>query len=1066
MGQFEYDQARQVFDRLARQYPQIVDLQINLAIATLNRQYENDEQQALALLRTVLQDHPQQLRALYCAGLLEMHAGRPSAAATHFEKVIDGDPADAAAAYFLAQAYMQLERHQEALSLFEDAYTTDPYLRSAYYGAFRALQRMDRRAEALEALNTFKRLKNNPRARLVEFKYMNMGAKAEVRTLDASARRKTPKPNGPLFASAKPLTGAAGLQWPRANRPNLTVCDINSDGQLDLFVAGASAKGMSQPNAVLIRKGAADYQPAPTHPLAAIGAVNAVLWGDFDNDGLTDAYLLRQGANQLWRQSPARVWQNISTTSQTQNETYNSVDGAFFDADHDGDLDLFVVNADGPNELLNNNRDGTFRPLAADYGLAGSQRTSRAVLTVDLDQDHDLDLIIINQRPPHEVYLNHLAWNYRPAPGWERFCQTNIAAAVAADIDADGRNEIYTIEAPSRFQRWQADAQQRWRASELEVPAPIVSTPVDGLTLSDLDGDGVFDILASGSAGWWAASLVDNAMHLLFRGALLPPSNSMAWALVASMQGPELVCWSNGQGMHLWPAGPGRYQFAGLQVSGRQDQAEAMRSNASGIGTRFSVRIDSDWQVSDTLRKTSEPGQSLQPLWVGLAGAESIDFVAIDWSDGVYQTEMNLGGGALHRIAETQRQLSSCPVLFAWDGHKFAFVTDVLGVGGMGYFLAPGQYAPSRPHEKLMLPSDLLQPHQKRLLLRLAEPMEEVTYLDAVRLVAYDLPPGWALVVDERMGITPPEPSSDVFFYRQRVLPQRAYNDRAEDVSSTIAQRDLRAAPVGGIDERFIGLLNHEHVLTLEFAQPLQRPDGNPLLLADGWVEYPYSQTNFAAWQAGSAYRAPTLEASDTKGRFKVIHQQFGYPAGMPRAMALPLSGLPKGTRVLRLRTNQEIYWDRLAVVFTEPCPQARLQVLPLLAARLERIGFPLRTDGPQRLPNYDYDRRIPQSDMHLQDGFYTRFGPIEALVRTRDDGLAVFGPGEAVHLAFAIPPRPIPPGWTRTYVLEVDGWCKDMDRYTRNGTTVAPLPSRQPADGHAAFLHRRFNTRYRSGRL
>ena len=35
--------------------------------------------------------------------------------------------------------------------------------------------------------------------------------------------------------------------------------------------------------------------------------------------------------------------------------------GAVFDADHDGDLDIFVTGPAG-SELLNNNRDGSFRP--------------------------------------------------------------------------------------------------------------------------------------------------------------------------------------------------------------------------------------------------------------------------------------------------------------------------------------------------------------------------------------------------------------------------------------------------------------------------------------------------------------------------------------------------------------------------------------------------------------------------------------------------------------------------------------------------------------------------------
>ena len=43
------------------------------------------------------------------------------------------------------------------------------------------------------------------------------------------------------------------------------------------------------------------------------------------------------------------------------------------------------------------------------------------------------------------------------------------------------------------------------------------------------------------------------------------------------------------------------------------------------------------------------------------------------------------------------RKPSSCPVLFSWDGERFAYVTDILGVGGLGFFVSPDRYAPPDP---------------------------------------------------------------------------------------------------------------------------------------------------------------------------------------------------------------------------------------------------------------------------------------------------------------------------------------------------------------------------------
>ena len=122
-------------------------------------------------------------------------------------------------------------------------------------------------------------------------------------------------------------------------------------------------------------------------------------------------------------------------------------------------------------------------------------------------------------------------------------------------------------------------------------------------------------------------------------------------------------------------------------------------------------------------------------MTVGLGGASRADFVAVTWSDGVFQTELSLDGGQLHWIAETQRQLSSCPVLFAWHGSRFRFVTDVLGVGGIGFFEQPGRYSDPLPRENVLLPDGALMARDGRYRLKIAEPMEEVTYLDRASLV-------------------------------------------------------------------------------------------------------------------------------------------------------------------------------------------------------------------------------------------------------------------------------------------------------------------------------------------
>jgi len=1119
MGKFEYEPARALFQQLVDQQPTSSDLRVNLAIATLNRQREGDEEAALAILENVLQDEPTHLRANYTTGLLKLYLQSPAESIGYYQKVADADARDAYAAYYVGQCLAQMRQYQMAVEWFQKSVEIDPYLRSGYYAAAQALRGLGGRdEEAAAMLEAFQKLERNPRARLVEFKYTRMGRKGEAMALGVNEATPTAKPEGALFADPVPLVeGGEQYAWKthRPDRPvSITACDLDMDGDIDIFIANCLDEGNVR-NAVCINNGSDGEAGRSTldleHPLAKVTDVNAALWGDYDNDGLTDVYLCRRGGNQLWKQQksptepdasplslregegrgegaaqqsaldssmtsqpspPAPLtsgkgegsgWLDVTKSTGVANGEFDSVDGAIFDADHDGDLDLFVVNADGPNELFNNNLDGTFRPIAQERGIAGAGNGSRQMLPVDLDSDRDVDIIVINNQPPHDVWVNDRLWAYHQATeqSHSEWVNRSLLTLVALDQNADGSLELQAS-APGEFFAIEA-VEGVWKPRTLvsTLSAPKPSVKFHQTAAVDFDGTGIGPFFQGPRSRPIDSPYSIDAPDLIASTGIVQLSLS---------SGPSTVQMPADEPPTIHRPGPGRHKFATIQFTGREisQGASSSRSNASGIGVHYAARVGSNWVTGSTLRTSSGPGQSLQPVAIGLNGHDKIDFISIDWSDGVFQSEVDLAAGKLHVIEETQRQLSSCPVIFAWNGIKHEFITDCLGVGGIGYAAGPpGEYAPSRPWENVLLPVDSLQPKNGRFEIKLSEPMEEACYLDTARLVAYDLPPGWQMTADDRMSILGPEPTGAAVFYESEALPTSAINDRGADVTEALRHVDLVAAPVGVVDYRFIGRLIAQHVLTLAFSESGE--ESQPILIIDGWVEYPYSQTMFAAWQAGATYEAPTIEARGDDGQWHVVLEQFGYPAGMPRQMSvpLPIDKLPKGWRELRIRTNQEIYFDRIALAWAKPNDQVRRAELAMTDARLAQTGFAKRTTGPQRQPYYDYNQRTPFWDCRYQKGFYTEVGPVKELIDRTDDAVAIFGQGEEIHVEFDAALPSLHAGWTRRFVLELNGWCKDMDLFTKDGETIEPLPARDPSVVNPSRddLHRQFNTRFEFGR-
>jgi hypothetical protein len=429
-----------------------------------------------------------------------------------------------------------------------------------------------------------------------------------------------------------------------------------------------------------------------------------------------------------------------------------------------------------------------------------------------------------------------------------------------------------------------------------------------------------------------------------------------------------------------------------------------------------------------------------------LGQSDSAAVVRLRWPDGVNQCELNVPADQVLNLVETTHRVSTCPIFFAWDGNRYQCVGDLLDGAGLGYYLAPGVWSEPDRDEAVAIEAGQLQPSGGAYRLIITEPMDEVAYLDHLTLEVVDRPPGVTTAPDVRFATGEPRPTGQLIAWKTSIEPARATDLAGNDLTETLRSWDRRTADGFKRREGWNGYAE-EHGIVLDFGDRLARfgPSDPLILCLAGWVEFPFSQTNYAAATAGIPLQLPVLERQQEDGSWKIIEANPGCPSGLPKLTTLDLTGKLNGPRcVIRLRTNLECYWDQAFVAVREPEPGIRVTSLPLARAVLGYRGYTLETSPDGRMPMlYDYDTIVPMP-LGRMAGYLTRYGDVAPLLRTDDDQLCLVGPGDEARVEFdGKNALFLPVGWTRCYVLRVVGYCKDADLFTATGDTVGPLPWR-----------------------
>jgi tetratricopeptide (TPR) repeat protein len=1153
LEQFKHKEGAEEFRRALDIAPRLALARVNLAIALYNVPEVAAAEEAA---REALHVAPSSPQANYVAGLIARQQNRVEEAVAHFKKVLEVDPRDTGANVNLGQLYAQRRDYEGAVARLRAAVEAEPYNGTALYNLGTALLRTGKREEGQRLIQRFQELRQSGAATVVGQNYLEQGRYAEavtstgaeaelvsretppVRFVDATAQvfagravsrggragaagaretrrggvRRGGRASGPEEARRGAAVETEAWEFAASLGGGVTLFDMDGDGDLDLLDLAPRATRLYRND----RGRFTDVSARAGDLARGFDGVNVgAVAGDYDNDGREDLFVLRYGGPALYRNEGGGRFTDSTASARVPAYGDLALSAAFVDADHDGDLDIFVAGFAeagkfrlgergevGPtggasNLLLRNNGDGTFVDVTREARVAGEGRMAVAVVPTDYDNRRDVDLLVVNYGAAPTLYRNLRDATFRDVAGEVGLAAPrDFTAAAAGDVNKDEFTDFYFAarSAPGASalsdgrRGFKLDPQAAGGADARGVARPFAR---EAAQFFDYDNDGLLDLLKLGAGGGTgeAAGLRvwrnvgGGEWRDVSRRALHGPPRRNRERAGDALTGftPGVLASGDADGdgdtdLFLRSSETGALVFL-RNDGGERNKSVRVRlagkvSNRSGVGSKIEARAGSLQQKLEVYSATPAPAPA--DVTFGLGPRAAADAVRVIWPSGVVQAETEsvskegaqtvarVEPGAL-RVTELDRKPSSCPYLYAWNGERFEFVTDFMGGGELGYYVAPGVRAAPDPDEYVRIPPGVLKERDGRFELRVTNELEEALFIDRLQLAAVAHPEGVEVHPNEGLG-NPTSSEFKLYAVRGARPPRAARDERGRDLLAKISRLDRQFAD--GFTLLPLRGYAAEHSLVLDLGgdeSAARHKEGavseartsspansslithhSSLLLLTGWTDYAFSSDNVAAAQRGLRLSPPKLQVRDEEGNWRTVIENIGIPVGRPQTVAVNLAGkFLSSSREVRIVTNMRIYWDQVLVGATADNPAARVERLEAAEANLGWRGFSAVQTPDGREPYlYDYARGSSESPWKALPGRYTRLGDVRELLAAVDDIFVVSRPGDEIRLSFdARALQPLPAGWTRTFMLYADGFSKEMDINSSSPHELAPLP-------------------------
>jgi len=897
-------------------------------------------------------------------------------------------PDDPVSHYNLGIEYKLVGKPDLALKEFEAADRLNPNFAAPHFQLYNAYRELGRKEDAARELESFNEIKKRKAGSAIpedpEWSYYS--EIYDTVELDSDFDREGP--SSPPFKFV-PKKIASGVD---AGTAGLAVLDFDGDGKPDLLV-------WSKNGVILLKDGSTAVQNTGLENLKNVVSVAP---GDFNNDGLPDLAVITTSDVELYVNHNGRF--ELSAVKLPSGSFRKAV---WLDYDHDYDLDLVLL---GEKSVLMRN-DGTagFSDQTSRFPFVQGRAVDAT--TFDLVPDNnETDLAVLYDDGSIVVYHDKLLGQYEAQPVSTHLIGSSSVQAF--DINNDGWTDLVVVT---------SKGVRLLRNERGKLITTDGAQESGAMVLADLANRSLADMVIAGSVYRNVGAGRFDKSH----AEQLPKAAAVAQADFD---------------------GDGRADLAVVTPDG---SVELLRNVTETPNSFMSVRLEGvkNLKLATGAVVELKAGAWYQkriyqgvPLLFGVRSYEQVDTLRITWPNGLVQNEIKGPVGKNISYKEKPRLSGSCPMIFAWNGAKFEFITDVLGVAPLGASSGDGQYFPVNHREYVEIPTKSLEATAGYYEIRITEELREVSYVDTVQLLAVDHDAGEELVTNSKFQ-GPPYPKFRLYGVEHKIYPLRAQDERGRDVRDQLLKRDGHYVNNFRCGSSGVAAL---HELNLDFGNAA--PDGSAVLILNGWVDWADGSTFAAAAQESkNGLVFPYLQVRDAEGHWRTVIPDMGMPSGKLKSIVVDLSRkFLSQSREVKIVSNLCVYWDEVFLSEKTSRPKVKTTALDPASADLRYRGFSKVTISSQRTEpeEFDYSRWTAHTMWNPTPGLYTRYGDVRSLLKTADDRMVIMGSGDELRLRFNMRHLPrLAKNQERSFLLLVDGWAKDADANTAFARSVEPLP-------------------------